>query len=165
MKHSFKTLVIALSLMGSVAAQAEEAYIGGVAGLVDINVSGDNPLNGGVRVGYIWNSGFGIEAELTDSLVEGEQSPRPYGDRFDYSFETQALYVTYRTQGDVYFKGRLGYSHEEMDVKYLGGPSESGVSAGVGAGFKLAKNVDFEAEYTFLDSDVDYWSGSLIYRF
>ncbi|WP_444900950.1 outer membrane beta-barrel protein [Microbulbifer sp. SSSA007] len=163
MRFNFKDLAVAAALVCSATTQAEGAYVGGVFGVMNTDASGDSPLNAGIRAGYTSNSGWGIEVELTDSLVEGEYDYY-WGDE-NYSLATQALYATYRTQGDIYMKGRLGYLHEELDVDYFGEYSDSGASAGIGAGFKLSEKVIFETEYTFIEADVDYWSGSLIVRF
>ncbi|MFA0811736.1 porin family protein [Microbulbifer epialgicus] len=166
MHINLKALAAAVALVCSAAAQAEGAYVGGVFGVMKTDVSGvsgDSPLNAGIRAGYTWNSGWGVEAELTDSLVEGEFDSY-WGDE-NYSFATMALYATYRSQGDIYFKGRLGYLREELYVDYFGEYSDSGTSAGIGAGFKLTEKVTFEAEYTIIEADVDYWSGSLVVRF
>ncbi|WP_444920079.1 outer membrane beta-barrel protein [Microbulbifer sp. CnH-101-G] len=152
-----------MALVCSAAAQAEGAYVGAVFGVMNTDADGDSSLNAGVRVGYGWNSGWGLEAEFTDSLVEGEYDY--YWSEVEYSFATQAIYATYRSEGDIYLKGRLGYLHEELDVDGFGEYSDSGASAGIGAGFKLTESVLFEAEYTFIESDVDYWSGSLVVRF
>ncbi|MDP5211158.1 porin family protein [Microbulbifer sp. 2205BS26-8] len=160
MYFKLKALGAAAVLVCSAAVQAEGAYVGGTFGAmnVDAKYADKNPLNAGIRGGYTWNSGLGIEAEFTGSASDGELD-----DGSDYSISTQALYATYRTQGDIYFKGRLGYLHEK--VKAFREVSDDGFSAGIGAGFKLTENLSFEAEYTLVEQDVDYWSGSLVYHF
>ncbi|MFS1522923.1 outer membrane beta-barrel protein [Microbulbifer sp. 2304DJ12-6] len=140
---------------------------------MNTDVGDESPLSAGIRGGYTWSSGWGIEAEFTGSVVDGELVGFDYDSfrgRIDretvgYSISTQAVYTTYRTQGDIYFKGRFGYLNEEVGVKSFGNVSDSGASVGVGVGFKLAENISFEAEYTLIQEEVDYWSGSLVVRF
>ncbi|MDP5208622.1 porin family protein [Microbulbifer sp. 2205BS26-8] len=152
-------LAAVVALLCSAAVQAEGAYMGDEIGMMDADGSDDSPFNAGIRAGYTWNSGWGIEAELTGSMTDGDILDR------DFSISTQAVYATYRTQGDIYFKGRLGYLNEEVDVEYFGDASDSGASVGVGVGFTLAENISFETEYTLIEEEVDYWSGSLVVRF
>ncbi|WP_299941424.1 outer membrane beta-barrel protein [uncultured Microbulbifer sp.] len=173
MSFNLKAVAATAALLCSAAVQAEGAYIGGVFGVMNTDVGDESPLNAGFRGGYTWNSGWGIEAEFTGSVVDGELVDFGYDpfrgrvDRgtVDYSISTQAVYATYRTQGDIYFKGRFGYLNEEVDVKSFGNGSDSGASVGVGAGFNLVENISFEAEYTLIEEEVDYWSGSLVVRF
>ncbi|GAB2887737.1 outer membrane beta-barrel protein [Microbulbifer echini] len=165
MGFGIRSLVAVVVLACSTAVQAEGAYVGAVFGVMNTDVSGDDsPLNAGIRAGYSWNSGWGLETELTNSVVEGEFNYHYWGAE-NYSLATQAIYATYRSEGDIYLKGRLGYLREELEIDHFGEYSDSGASAGIGAGFKLTERVLFETEYTFIESDVDYWSGSLVVRF
>ncbi|WP_078083391.1 porin family protein [Microbulbifer mangrovi] len=162
-----KVLATALVLGCSISAQASEGgYFGTVAGLMKTSINGDSPFNAGIRAGYTWNSGFGLEGEYTTSLVDGEaRFNSGWGDfRWDYSISTFGAYATYRSQGDLYFKGRLGVLNESID---FGGEkeSDSGLSAGLGLGFNLSETVNLEAEYTLVEEDVDFWSGTLVFRF
>ncbi|GAB2509147.1 porin family protein [Microbulbifer agarilyticus] len=162
-----KFLVVA-GLIGSSAVQAQdstgEGFFGPVAGLMSVDVDGDNPFNAGFRGGYTWNSGWGIEAELTRSLSDGA-----YYD-VDYSINTFGVYGTYRSAGQLYFKGKLGYLSETVnfDESYWSDShkeSDTGLSAGAGLGFHMARNAYVEAEYTLIEEDVDFFSASLVFRF
>ena len=158
-----KVLAAAVMLGCSISVQASEGgYFGTVAGLMKTSINGDSPFNAGVRAGYNWNSGFGLEGEYTTSLVDGEAS---YGSfNWDYSISTLGVYGTYRSQGDIYFKGRLGVLNESVDFEGEK-ESDSGLSAGLGLGFSFSENVNLEAEYTLVEEDVDFWSGTLVFRF
>lgn len=164
-----KQVLAALALLGcAMGAQATEGgYFGGVAGLMDADISGDSPFNAGFRAGYNWANGFGVEGEYTTSVVDGEFRLRnSWVDiEADYSISTFGAYATYRSQGDIYFKGRLGYLNESVDFGDDANGSESGLSAGLGLGLSLSEAVNFEAEYTVVEEDVDFWSGSLVFRF
>ncbi|AWF82760.1 hypothetical protein BTJ40_19150 [Microbulbifer sp. A4B17] len=164
MSFNLKAMAVATALLCSATVQAQGAYVGGVFGVMDVDAAGDSPFNAGVRAGYTWGSGWGFEAEVTDSVIEGEYDLYWYD--YNYSLTTQAVYATYRTQGDIYLKGRIGYLHEELEVDDWGSDySDSGASAGFGAGFKLTDKAALELDYTFIESDVDYWSGSVVYKF
>ena len=163
-----KVLAAAVLLSCSVAAQASEGgYFGAVAGVMNTSLDGDNPFNAGARAGYNWASGFGVEAEFTTSLVEGEVDfSNAWVDiKEDYSISTVAAYATYRTQGSIYFKGRLGYLNESVDFGDGVDGSDSGLSVGLGAGFVFTEAMTLEAEYTLIEEDVDMWSGTLQFRF
>ncbi|WP_444911557.1 outer membrane beta-barrel protein [Microbulbifer sp. PAAF003] len=152
-----------LALVVSAGAIAEGAYWGGVAGIADFDFKGvDNPLNLGLRAGYVRASGFGVEGEYTSSLLSGETEA--YGRNVDVDIRTLATYATYRTEGDWYLKGRLGLLYEDVSV----GSERSddlGVSLGAGIGYSLNEIYHLELEYTVLETDVSYWSGGFSLRF
>lgn len=163
MRFPVKSLAAAM-LFWVGAVHAEGGYFGGVAGVMSTDIEGDSPFNGGFRIGYCGASGWGIEGEFTGSIVEGELDTYWYGEQ-DYSISTAALYGTYRSHGDLYFKGRLGYLNEKVDFDGFGSASDSGASAGLGFGFKVSENATMEAEYTLVEEDVNFWSGSVVFRF
>ncbi|MEX2964105.1 outer membrane beta-barrel protein [Microbulbifer sp. TYP-18] len=167
MRSNLKVLVAAVALLCSAGSQAEGVYIGGVFGLMNTDVGRTSPFNVGVRGGYTWSSGWGVEAEYTDSASDGSLDVFGVGvspTSADYSISTEALYLTYMTSGDLYFKARLGYLNETVDIASFSA-SDSGGSVGLGGGFKFSENVSFETEYTLIEEDVDLLSGTLIFRF
>ena len=168
-----KFLLVA-GLAGASAVQAQVsnsgAFAGPVAGVMNVDIEGDNPFNAGVRGGYIWNSGWGLEAELTGSLADGTAEYNYWGGSYDvdYSITTLAAYGTYRSQGQLYFKGKLGYLKETVKFSDDGdsySDSDTGLSAGLGFGFNMTPNANIELEYTVVEEDVDLFSGSLVFRF
>ena len=70
----------------------------------------------------------------------------------DYESDTYSVYAAYRTSGDVYFKGRLGYSYQESEFSksFYNLPTayESSVSGSVGIGINM-QNISIETEYTY----------------
>ncbi|WP_444928549.1 outer membrane beta-barrel protein [Microbulbifer sp. SSSA002] len=165
MKFNFKALAAVAALLGSATVQAQGAYVGGVFGIMDVDAPGNSPFNAGVRAGYTWDSGWGIEVEATDSVIEGEYDY--YWSDYDYSLATQAIYATYRrNQRDFYLKGRVGYLREELSVdNWQAQESDTGLSAGFGIGFNLTDKAVMELDYTLIEADVNYWSGSVVYKF
>jgi len=71
-----------------------------------------------------------------------------------------ALYAVYRSEGEGYFIGKLGYLKEE-----LGSKNDSGVSYGFGGGFNVYKEFDLEAEYTFAGEDTKLLAATVRMRF
>jgi hypothetical protein len=134
-------------------------YLGAVGGLMDVDLGGDSPFNAGIRGGYSWASGWGVEGEYTSSISDGTYDHYWLGET-DYSIDTMGVYATYRSPGAVYFKGRLGVINEEVL-----GVDDTGTSAGLGIGFKAGESVQLEAEYTLIEQDVNFFSGSLVFRF
>ncbi|WP_051687173.1 porin family protein [Microbulbifer sp. HZ11] len=162
-----KALAVAAMVCCSATVQAAEGgYWGAVGGLMNVDIDGDNPFNVGVRGGYSWASGWGVEGEVTTSAAKGTFDYDYYysAREVEYSLTTVALYGTYRSQGDVYFKGKIGFLNENVDVDGYGA-DDSGLSLGVGAGFNLSENLNLEAEYTIVEEDVGFFSGSLVFRF
>lgn len=154
--------IIALAALAWSGAASADGYFGVTAGLMDVDVSGDSPFNAGIRGGFQSPAGWGVEGEATTSLSDGEFDTG-FGS-IDYSLDTVAAYGTYRTQGDTYFKARAGVLYENVDAGFADG-NDTGASAGLGVGFALGGNGSVELEYTFIESDVNYWSGSFIFRF
>ena len=78
--------------------------------------------------------------------------------------EGWGLYLAAKTQGDVYVKGRVGYSQTEFDGNDGGGSRGSttnyGVSGGVGVGFKLGPGA-LEIEYTLFPKIDRIWGEEL----
>lgn len=152
--------VAALALVCSSAAYAEGGYFGGTAGLMTIDHRGvDDPMNLGIRAGYSLPSGWGVEGEYTNSIVSADGNA--FGRRVDIDVETLAAYGTYRTYGDLYFKGRAGILHEDVD--YFG--SDTGIAVGGGVGFFMGPNTNVELEYTRVEQDVNFWSATMALNF
>ncbi|MFI2811445.1 outer membrane beta-barrel protein [Microbulbifer sp. M83] len=158
------TGLAALALVCSSAANAEGGYWGATAGLMTVDANTvDDPINFGLRGGYTFSSGWGFEGEFTDSLISGEADAFD-GRDIDVDIQTLGGYATYRSFGDVYFKGRLGLIYEDVSV---GGYSsdDTGISVGGGIGLNLSPNTNVEFEYTMIEEDVNFWSGTMILTF
>ncbi|WP_250459185.1 outer membrane beta-barrel protein [Microbulbifer litoralis] len=158
--------VAALALVCSSAASAQggNAYWGATAGIMDIDMyNADNPINVGLRGGYTLPSGWGFEGEYTNSLISGEADALNGGGA-DVDIQTLAGYATYRSYGDLYFKGRAGVLYEDVDVGW-GSSDDTGISLGGGVGFNYGPNTNIELEYTMIEEDVGFWSGTMTLTF
>ncbi|MBB3059842.1 outer membrane beta-barrel protein [Microbulbifer rhizosphaerae] len=158
--RTFAKGLAALALACSSAANAEGGYFGGTAGLMTIDRSNfDDPFNLGLRAGYTFASGWGFEGEYTNSIISGEADA--FSGDIDVDIQTLAFYGTYRSHGNIYFKGRAGILHEDID--FFG--DDTGISLGAGVGFNFGPNTNVELEYTLIEEDVNFWSGTMILSF
>ena len=70
-----------------------------------------------------------------------------------------AIYGTFRSEGRAYFLAKAGLVKEEIEISG-GGSSvsvdDTGMSYGIGGGFKLSDKIAIEAEYTLVEEDVSY---------
>jgi hypothetical protein len=108
------------------------------------NVS--DATNAGVAVG--WEQGIvvgdlGVEAEFTTTIDKGEINNQ------DIEIDTFGGYVTYRSPGFVYLKGRMGFVNWETDYA-----DDTNESIGIGLGFSLAL-IKIELDFTRISSDED----------
>lgn len=166
-KHVIAGLIVATV---SVTAQSENYYVGLKAGSMLTRLDGfDNSANGGVTLGYAfgdYNNAAAIEAEYTGSLSDGDINIG--GAKGKWKVDTFALYGAYRFGGDLYGKVKIGYLNERASASGPGGTfsgTDNGASIGLGAGWKLAPQMAIEAEYTRIESDVDFLSVGFNYLF
>lgn len=101
---------------------------------------GDSETALGVHFGY--RATARISAEL--EILQAE-----FGNN---DVDTLGVYGTYRSAGNAYFLGKIGFATIDG-----GGDDESGLSFGVGGGIATSGNIAIEAEYTVLDSDVSFF--------
>jgi hypothetical protein len=153
-----------LACSAGVNAQSQgTAYWGATAGLMDIDFrNADSPINVGLRGGYTLPSGWGFEAEYTNSLISGEADV--FDNDVDVDVQTLAGYGTYRSYGDIYFKGRFGLLYEDVSVGSASS-DDTGISLGGGIGFDMSPNTNVELEYTMIEEDIGFWSGTMTLTF
>lgn len=160
----FKRLIFALLFLSCwPGLAAANAFVGTKVGLMSVSFDNDavedDPGNAGVILGYAFTSfipALSLELDITRSVAPGRVA------NADLSVETQGLYLSYRSSGTVYFKGRLGF----MDASLTGNlaEDEGGETYGVGLGWR--RNViALELDYTSIDDDVSYSSIGVIYHF
>lgn len=168
-------LVLILALSGGLpAAEAGERarpfYLGILGGRMLIDDRGfDDVSTLGFNVGYrfpeqSWGS-LAVEGELTGS-EQGDVSLA--GLRGDWDLTTLGVYVAYRTPGVVFFKARAGILAQDLNVSGVGrdlDTTESGYSGGLGFGLELGKLFSLEAEYTYIEKDIDFYSAGIKLHF
>lgn len=163
---------LALALGSHAVADTHSPHQGGFFGLkagqmqVDasddvLGIDYDNSTNIGVYAGYVGESGLGFEAEFTWPTSDADTGVPDV----TYELSTVALYGTWRSDGNIYFKGRAGLLRERLKLEGPGGTasdSDSGLSFGAGVGFHLGSS-RLELEFTRIEKDVNYLSIGFIF--
>ena len=165
------TALVILFLVASPLAAANQFYVGFKGGLMKPDAGGyDDAVNGAVLLGFEFLDldvgSIAIEGEYTDTVSEGDATFG--GIHGEWEIETYAIYGVFRTRGTLFFKGKIGYLHEDVSST-VGGfgatGSDSGLSLGIGAGLRIGNHGSIELEYTIIEEDVDYLSVGLNYYF
>lgn len=142
-------------LLAANSAMAAGITFGAKSGPMQLDTDGvEDPINAGVAVGYEFGivlGDIGLEGEFTTTVKEGELGIQRL------KLDTAGAYVTYRSPGFIYLKGRAGYVGWDADFNQNGTDDDTGASYGAGLGFNL-KIVKFELEYTKIDDDIDFIS-------
>ena len=160
-----------LCLIGSTA-MAEGVYVGAKVGVMDPDVNGlDEATNAGVAIGYTFAEieemfSWGFEAEFTTTVSDGDAELA--GFKGDWDVDTQAIYAVVRAGKTVYGKLRAGVLREDVSIDIAGISAEeddTSFTAGLGAGWRVTEKLALEAEYTFIESDLDFYSIGVNYSF
>ena len=161
LKNLLTTLATALMVscfFFSPAAVAEGWYFGVKGGPVVLDLpSLDDPVNAGIIVGHDWGVALGdvgIEAEASTTVANGKN------DESGVDIKTGGLFAAVRTAGPIYLKGRLGYA--VYDFTGVSDDSEGNFAYGLAFGVSVGI-VQFELEYTKIDSDVNMISLGVLF--
>lgn len=145
-------------------------YVGLKGGLMMVDLSEyDDATSAGVVLGYkIMQNNDGslaLEGEFTTSSSADIQV---LGVKGKWDIDTWAAYLAYRVGGDMYFKAKAGILNEDVNVDIAGANisgSDSGLSVGVGVGWKFDKKNSLEVEYTVVEEDVNFVSVGVNFAF
>ncbi len=102
--------------------------------------------NLGFSAGYRLTDSIGVEAQLTQTLNEDNLG---YGATL--SSDTQALYATYQSTGEFYFKAKAGLAKIDYNLEsdwYDASGSGTGLSFGLGMGVVIGDMARLELEFT-----------------
>lgn len=159
-------IISVLSFLPSAKAADPSWYIGLKAGQMMVDLDGlDDATNGGILVGYSFGN-FAIETEYTSALSKGDATI--FGLTGEWDVDTFAVYSVYRSSGNIYFKGKIGFLSEDVTINVAGisvSESESGGSYGVGVGWHIVDSSSLEVEYTIVEADVNFLSLGYNYHF
>jgi hypothetical protein len=151
MKKYFRLMILA-SLLVSPMSVADTAYGGLSFGRVTVDDIETGNL--GIVLGGIADNGFGYELFYSFTVLDYNES----GGTYD-SAETDTInvFAVYRTPGDVYLKGKAGYSYVNMtlDSAVIGRLSDSteGFSYGLAGGVAIGDGAVELSYYRFPDFD------------
>jgi len=131
-----------------------KVYLGVKYGLLTIeeDASGSEEVemdNVGFTFGGDINEYLGLEFDYTQTVSEWRDEVA--GSTQTASIDTLGLFLVGRTQGDVYFKGRVGYTKVNQNIKFPGASGDDniyGIAYGLGGGIKFGKTMAIEIEYT-----------------
>ena len=169
-----KSLILSLSLVMSFAAPAMAAdnplYLGLKGGKMMVDVSEfDDTSTAGIVLGYKLldkqGGSLAIEGEYTNSSTADINVLNVTG---QWDIDTWAVYAAYRTPGNLYLKAKAGVLHEKINASSVGASisgSDTGLSAGIGAGWRVGKKAALEFEYTVIEQDVNFVSLGVIINF
>jgi len=130
---------------------------------VDFSIEGTEAF--GLSVGFAFNDYLSLDVELIRGGLDFKAAgPRGTIDD-DSQVNTTALYLTQRSDGNVYFKTKLGVIREEVTIGDLVESSDVGASYGIGLGYNLNQNLSFEFEYTKVEQDIAWIVASVRFLF
>lgn len=169
-KILLSVLCLGIGLSGATLAADNPFYIGLKAGKLMIDVPEYVDANStGFVVGYrIFDNAsgsFAVEGEYTKSTQENITVSNVTG---KWDMDTLAVYFAYRSGGDLYLKGKIGYLNEDVNVSIAGASisgSDNGLSAGIGGGWKFGKKAALELEYTIIEQDANFISVGVNFSF
>ncbi|MCG8672372.1 MAG: porin family protein [Pseudomonadales bacterium] len=154
----------------AVADDHQGLYVGVKHGRFTVDIEDANdPTDSGFLLGYNFGNGGAIEIERNSADIEVEYNTW-YRNDVSLDLTTTALYYAFRSEGTAFFKFKAGVLKEDVSAKGCGScssikESDTGLSAGIGGGFNIGPMAQFEAEYTILETDVDFLSVGLNLRF
>ena len=138
-------------------------YFGFKGGFMDADADGhDRALAAGGVIGYRFfddTRGSGsLEVDLSTTVQDGDIDGGG-----DWDAMVLGAYFAYRSVGEVYFKGKVGFADQDVDgsgaVK-----DDTAFSFGVGGGWQINRKAALEVEYTVYD-DLSFFSVGYITRF
>ncbi|HHH44739.1 MAG TPA: porin family protein [Gammaproteobacteria bacterium] len=167
-----QTAFALLATAGITAAHAASGvYLGPSVGIMDADANGfDDATNAGVLLGYEFFSKqqfyLSVEGELTTTVSDGDV--KIAGQKGDWDIDTRAAFLAARVGDTFYIKVRYGAAWSDVSVKVAGfsaSDSDSSVSWGGALGWNITPEWALQADGTRIDSDVNYWSLGVLYRF
>lgn len=162
-KILLSALIFGVGFSGAALAEDSPWYVGMQLGQMRVGVVDSVDFGNTDAVaatfGYKLNNSFAIEGAITTTGTDGDVTFQ--GVQGTWNLTTSALYAAYRSSGDVYFKGKIGYLHERVNSSIVGtsfSGSDSGGSYGIGAGWRPGDKLTLELEYTRIDKDANFVS-------
>lgn len=156
MSFNLKSLCALIVLSAVSLSASADGYFGIKGGIMSIDLGEiDDPVNAGIVFGSNRDAGWGFEGEITVTAVDGELSA--FGSNYDVSIRTLAGYAAYRSEGDSYFKAKLGFLNEDVEIGPVSA-DDTGSSYGLGGGWRQPNGSMVELEFTIVEQDVNFLS-------
>lgn len=142
----------------------EGFYLGAKLGNMYIDQQNfDDPTSKGFLIGYDFG-GFAVELERNTAEADWDFDTGFGSVSGQLDIDTTALYGVYRSEGTVYFKGKVGVINEDIEDEDGESESDTGLTAGVGLGVR-AGHLSFEGEFTILETDINLLSLGVNFTF
>lgn len=163
------SIALLLALLAAGPSHAQESLLGIKTGSMMIDfLDIDDVVPVGLMYGRSLDdlvSNLWIEGELNYGISGGD-----LGASGEFDIMTIGVYAAYRYMltDAAYLKGKAGILYEDTEIDFgrrTASPSDTGLSLGVGGGFFFTPQLGVEAEYTLIESDIDYLSVGLNFRF
>jgi len=151
MKNLISKTLLASTLICSAgtavfAAEDESKFTAGIKlGILDID-EGSSDMAYGIAGGYKLYEGGSLSIEAL-------------GNDVDIDTTSLSVYYAYRSTGEAYFLGKIGATNIEAKASLAGqsvSESDTGLSYGLGGGYRFSENFAAELEYTVLDQDASF---------
>jgi hypothetical protein len=119
------------------------------------------PKGNGHRTGLNANGRFGLETSLFPGFaLEGDVTTslvKSHFDNRDLRLTTLGGYLAWRSSGQWYFKARAGGMWEWTQVG-SGSANDSGLSGGIGGGYRFDDGRALELEFTVIEKNINMLS-------
>ena len=130
---------------------ATKVYLGVKFGVLTVepDASGADDIevdNMGFVFGGHFNDYLSLEFDYTQTVSAEKEDF--LGTTTKFRTDTTGIFLSLRTTGALYLKGRVGYSWIEQEVSSIGSDTVYGMAAGVGAGWEITDTFAVEGEYT-----------------
>lgn len=159
----FKGLFIALLSLPAAAFNDDEGFYTGIdfraLSTEEATLGKATMGNIGLTAGARISGNTSIEIHYSTTISEDEMAQG-----IDISADTMGLFAVFKTNTDIYVKGRIGVSQVDLNMNRLGNDfseKTAGIAVGVGLGTKLGEKIALELEYIKLPS-LDYFRGEVV---
>lgn len=166
MKNKFAAVVLTLALLVPLTSHAAgsyrsnnttsvvgttKVYLGVKYGVLTIapDVSGADDIeadNMGFVFGGHFNDYLSLEFDYTQTVSAAREDF--LGATTNVKTDTIGIFLAARTTGELYAKGRVGYSWIEQDVSGMGSDKVYGLAFGAAVGWEITDTFAVEGEYT-----------------
>lgn len=165
MKKNIAAAVLMLTMLVPIAGHAQgyyrgssssafggtKVYLGVKGGLMKLQSDGfdsgsANMTNLGFVFGGRFNDYLGMEFDYTQTVQAADDDY--LATRVKTSTDTIGLFLTARTPGTLYIKGRIGYSRVFQEITGVGEDTLHGLAGSLGAGIEFSNTFGMELEYT-----------------
>ncbi len=137
----------------------------------NVDVEGESAY--GIQFGYQLTPTLSVEAEYLqgdidlDIAIDLTAVPEILGggqvvrETESFDLESFGVYGAYRSQGDFYVLGKLGFAN----LRFEDDDSDTKIAGSLGVGYRFTDSFSIEAEYNRLDSEFDFTGVSARFSF